>query len=110
MVQLDEVIQQNAASAEEASSMSEELTAQAQQLREMIIFFKLENSSSREENSGSAAETIKYSEREMGSGKQAGKKSAVTPPTSRNTQVRIAPPSDKNKRNNENIDSDFIEF
>ncbi|MBI9106275.1 MAG: methyl-accepting chemotaxis protein [Spirochaetales bacterium] len=50
MIQLDQVIQQNAASAEEASSMSEELTAQAQQLREMISFFRMEASGSEEDN------------------------------------------------------------
>ncbi len=44
MIQLDKVIQQNAASAEEASSMSEELTSQAMQLKEMIGFFKVDAS------------------------------------------------------------------
>ncbi len=44
MAELDQVIQQNAASAEEASSMSEELTAQAERLREMISFFRLDAS------------------------------------------------------------------
>ena len=41
MVQLDQVIQQNAASSEEVSSMSEELSAQAETLLEMIRYFKL---------------------------------------------------------------------
>ena len=41
MLQLDQVIQQNAASAEEASSMSEELTSQAEMLHEMISYFKV---------------------------------------------------------------------
>ncbi|HAK46632.1 MAG TPA: hypothetical protein DCO79_12035 [Spirochaeta sp.] len=45
MVELDKVIQQNAAAAEESSSMSEELTSQAQQLIDLVSFFKLDNSS-----------------------------------------------------------------
>ncbi len=47
MLQLDKVIQQNAASAEESSSMSEELTAQAQQLMELISFFKVDTGAER---------------------------------------------------------------
>jgi len=42
MLQLDHVIQQNAASSEEVSSMSEELTSQAEQLADMIQFFKIQ--------------------------------------------------------------------
>ena len=42
MIQLDQVIQMNAASAEESSSMSEELSSQAEKLLEMIDFFKLD--------------------------------------------------------------------
>lgn len=41
MLQLDQVIQQNAASAEETASMSEELSAHAKGLLEMIDFFKI---------------------------------------------------------------------
>ena len=44
MLQLDEVIQQNAASAEETASMSEELSAQAKKLLTMIDFFKIDAS------------------------------------------------------------------
>ena len=47
MIQLDQVIQQNAASAEEASSMSEELTAQAEKLKEMIGFFVMNRTGNR---------------------------------------------------------------
>ena len=46
MVQLDQITQQNAATAEESSSMSEELTAQARQLRELCGFFTVEHDSS----------------------------------------------------------------
>ena len=42
MLQLDQVIQENAASSEEVSSMSEELSSQAEMLLEIIRFFKLE--------------------------------------------------------------------
>ena len=42
MYQLDQVIQMNASSAEEASAMSEELTGQAENLRHMIGFFQIE--------------------------------------------------------------------
>ena len=41
--QLDEVIQQNASAAEETSSTTEELATQAERMREMIAFFKLED-------------------------------------------------------------------
>lgn len=43
MVQLDQVIQANASSAEESSSMSEQLSAQAEKLLEMIDFFKIDD-------------------------------------------------------------------
>ena len=52
MLQLDKVIQQNAAASEESSSMSEELTAQAQQLMELISFFKIDAGSRRTGGSG----------------------------------------------------------
>jgi len=39
---LNQVVQQNAASAEEMASSSEELSAQAQQLKDMMKFFKLD--------------------------------------------------------------------
>jgi methyl-accepting chemotaxis protein len=42
--QLDQVVQQNAAHAEEMSSMAEELTGQAQQLEESVRFFRIESS------------------------------------------------------------------
>ncbi|MBI9105191.1 MAG: methyl-accepting chemotaxis protein [Spirochaetales bacterium] len=42
MIQLDQVIQQNAASAEETASMSEELSSQAAKLLTMINFFKID--------------------------------------------------------------------
>jgi methyl-accepting chemotaxis protein len=97
MVQLDEVIQQNAASAEEASSMSEELTAQAQQLREMIRFFKMEES-------GPASEGRKNE----------GTKQPVVKKSYKNqTQIRIEPISEERDKENEKkdeFDSDFIEF
>lgn len=44
MVQLDQIIQQNAASAEETASMAEELSSQANKLKTMINFFKIDNS------------------------------------------------------------------
>lgn len=42
--QLNQVTQQNAASSEEMSTSSEELASQAEQLKELISFFKLEES------------------------------------------------------------------
>jgi methyl-accepting chemotaxis protein len=45
VLQLDQVIQQNAAAAEETSSTSEELASQAQAMQEMIAFFKIEEGS-----------------------------------------------------------------
>ena len=50
MLELDKVIQQNAASAEEASSMSEELTSQAQQLIDMMKFFRIGQNNSIKKN------------------------------------------------------------
>jgi methyl-accepting chemotaxis protein len=44
--QLNQVTQQNAAAAEEMATSSEELSSQADQLREMVGFFKVENTKS----------------------------------------------------------------
>jgi len=49
MVQLDQVIQQNASASEETSSTSEELASQARSMQEMIAFFRLEGQSSHRE-------------------------------------------------------------
>jgi methyl-accepting chemotaxis protein len=107
MLQLDEVIQQNAASAEEASSMSEELTAQAQQLREMISFFRMEDS-----GGGSR------SDRELGMGEKNRQERATgaeveEAPVERRPQTRIEAPvfrSNKKNSGSDALDSDFIEF
>lgn len=42
VLQLDEVIQQNASASEEMASTSEELSAQAEQLREIMAFFRID--------------------------------------------------------------------
>jgi methyl-accepting chemotaxis protein len=47
-MQLDQVIQQNAAGAEEVSSTSEELASQAEQLQETMTFFKTAGHEGRE--------------------------------------------------------------
>jgi len=65
--QLDQVIQQNAASAEEMSSTSVELAGQAKALQEAIAFFKVDNTH------GARAATLKTPV-------QAPAKSAVKPP------------------------------
>lgn len=44
IVQLDQVVQQNASQSEEMSSMAEELSSQAEQLQDTISFFKLDES------------------------------------------------------------------
>ncbi len=44
MVQLDQVTQQNAAGSEELASASEEMSAQAQQLMQMMDFFRVDDS------------------------------------------------------------------
>jgi len=103
MLQLDQVIQQNAASAEEASSMSEELTAQAQQLREMISFFKMD---------ASGAETRSGSEQQARQDRPASPE-VQKAPVERKPQARIESPSsraDKKNDSNDELDSDFIEF
>ena len=46
MVQLDQVTQQNAAGSEELASASEEMSAQAQQLMQMMDFFRVDDSRS----------------------------------------------------------------
>jgi methyl-accepting chemotaxis protein len=48
--QLDLVIQQNASASEETSSTTEELAAQAERMRDVIGFFKLEDSGHRVEH------------------------------------------------------------
>ena len=45
IVQLDTVVQQNAAASEEMASMAEELNANAKNLVELVSFFKLDNKS-----------------------------------------------------------------
>ncbi len=97
MLQLDQVIQQNAASAEEASSMSEELTAQAVQLREMISFFKMDTSLQNSEGRG--GNVIEKAEYKTSSKKQ--------------TQVRLNPPVenyDSEKKQDDTSIEDFIDF
>lgn len=47
MIQLDQVIQQNAAAAEESASMSEELSSQAEQLLQIVGFFQMKNGGAR---------------------------------------------------------------
>ena len=99
MLQLDQVIQMNAASAEEASSMSEELTAQAEQLREMINFFRMNESGLQ-----SAA------------GKTEKKRTII--PSAENVynkqpRMRIGSPAGtgaKETIKNDELDSGFIEF
>jgi methyl-accepting chemotaxis protein len=46
VLQLDEVIQQNASASEEMASTSEELSAQAEQLREIMAYFRIDESGS----------------------------------------------------------------
>jgi methyl-accepting chemotaxis protein len=50
IMQLDQVIQENAGSAEEMASTTEELAAQANQLQEVISFFKVDSKASRSIN------------------------------------------------------------
>ena len=97
MLQLDQVIQQNAASAEEASSMSEELTAQAERLKDMISFFRMS------ESGGEAAEADTES---------AARPSGKMPPA-RQVHTRLSISSDNFTGRNKQIktvDDDFIEF
>ena len=49
MVQLDQVIQNNASASEESASMSEELSSQAESLIEIINFFKVDDTGSQKE-------------------------------------------------------------
>lgn len=50
--ELTKVVQHNSAASEELASSSEELSAQAVQLRDLISFFRLENEKSGQENDG----------------------------------------------------------
>ncbi len=107
MMQLDQVIQQNAASAEEASAMSEELTAQAEQLREMISFFKMEAKKSSHDSKG------KSSERKPGNEKStAVKRSEKTVSYEKRPQPRTSASagSAKNEEAKDLLDSGFVEF
>ncbi|MBI9105499.1 MAG: methyl-accepting chemotaxis protein [Spirochaetales bacterium] len=107
MIQLDQVIQQNAASAEEASSMSEELTGQAEQLREMISFFKMD-ASGNEKNNTYAAKTKSISTYSRKQDTKTGNK-----PDSRKASTQLELPAASGKKNDrikDELDSDFIEF
>ena len=59
IVQLDTVVQQNAAASEEMAAMAEELSSNAQHLVEVISFFKLDESSVEVEETASAVQTVK---------------------------------------------------
>ena len=91
MIELDKVIQMNAASAEESSSMSEELSAQAAHLLELINFFKLDE---------------KYNPAEVKSGVSAPK---PLPAPSKESSVRIASAAAEPRRE-DGLDDDFEEF
>ena len=54
VLQMDEVIQQNASSSEELASMAEELSAQSQTLRDTVGFFKVSRSAERRTEPASA--------------------------------------------------------
>ncbi len=98
MMQLDQVIQQNAASSEEVSSMSEELTSQAQQLLDMVRFFKI-----------NADGSDYVAPKATGQKKIAYKQSAQPKKVSVKSSTEKAGEK-KPKEASEEIDSDFIEF
>ncbi|MDC7125544.1 MAG: methyl-accepting chemotaxis protein, partial [Spirochaetales bacterium] len=102
MQDLDRIVQQNAATAEEASALSEELTGQAEQLRNMIGYFKLEDKGS--QTDGHTGEPIhKEDSRKSHSGqtKARSKKQSYIP----------APESYSLENDKDDVlDSDFIEF
>ena len=100
MVQLDQVIQQNAAAAEEVSSMSEELTSQAEMLYDMIRFFKTERNnrgSRKKEPQAAKAQTKKPA---------VLKKKELPQPAAVQTQPEDVKPA----LSDDELDSDFIEF
>ena len=104
MLQLDQVIQQNAASAEEASSMSEELTSQAEMLKEMISFFRM-NEQDAARRSPSAAAGSSAPERTASAAEPAQK--------TYRTQPRLPDRSGEVKTKTaktDELDTDFIEF
>ena len=54
MTHMDEVTQRNAAASEELASTAEEMTSQAEALRELMSFFRSENAGTRPEGPAAA--------------------------------------------------------
>jgi len=95
MIQLDQVIQQNAASAEETASMSDELSTQAEKLLAMIDFFKID-----EQQSVKKKTAVKLRNESPKPRTVINKEK----PTAEKPPVRSLPPA------NDTIDDDFEEF
>ena len=105
MIQLDQVIQTNAASAEESSSMSEELSTQAAKLLELIDFFKIgkEQKSSRPQPSAAAKPGVRSAPESDDGKKQTKNKTALPmPPAVEKT------PGEESMQ--DMLDEDFEEF
>jgi methyl-accepting chemotaxis protein len=95
MVQLDNVVQQNAASSEELASMAEELSSQSEQLDQTMSFFKLGT------EQGSIAKSIALGSREKGTTARPNasietvKRATGRASTSPSARTAIVPATDK---------------
>lgn len=99
MMQLDEVVQQNASASEELASMAEELSGQALQLSETMSFFKLKAGAAEPGAKKPAHQRTKA----QPSGPAAGPKPEAKP---RQTAITLARPSPSSQA----ADVDFEEF
>jgi methyl-accepting chemotaxis protein len=115
IMQLDQVVQDNASSSEELASMSEELSGQARQLAETVSFFKVD------EASGGRRLGVGGSEAKVGAaGKEAAAAKAKKPHASEAPRAlperaaprstAIAPAIDGGRGSTRIADADFEEF
>jgi methyl-accepting chemotaxis protein len=66
IVQLDQVIQQNASASEEMASTAEELSSQADQLQDSVNYFRVENGSRRGKNSAASRNRVQVAHAKSG--------------------------------------------
>ncbi len=104
MMQLDQVVQQNASASEELASMSEELSGQSEQLAAAIEFFKVEAAATRRAAAGPADAAPRAAARAPAGG------IAVKRPARGSRSLAIAPVDQARSAAKADDDGEFEEF